>query len=157
MPTITIEEHLAFINAPAGFQEWAKGKTAQQVFDDCYRPDWLFFWAAAVDPTDRQARVIVIGTVDCLPSDGPWQAVNDTYSHRPTDPARVEAWEKWCTWAASVPCQREGHEGKSWLEYFGSRCCRSLRMVRLGGLFRHLESLFGITDTIGEELARENA
>jgi hypothetical protein len=50
-------QHLEDIGACADARIWAKGKTAQEAWDQCERADWLLWWVAQEKPDSKQDLV----------------------------------------------------------------------------------------------------
>lgn len=129
---MTLSEHLSSINAPQAFQEWASGKTAQEAWDTCHRPDWMLYWAASTKANAAQS--IMISSHDVMSCVGypnlernpQWNGivpewamiVRDTWGADPRTPRRVKAFDEWHEWILS----RDWH---------GLRFCESIRDYRL--------------------------
>jgi hypothetical protein len=134
---ITLKEHLASLEVPSAFLAWADGKTAQQAWEQCTRPDWLLFWAASTPANDTKsiklathdiASVIGHPAIHPLPE---WaRTIGATWENDPRDQRRVKAWAAWAQWcetgfSGSVAPSPE--HAKAYMELV----CHRMRQFRL--------------------------
>lgn len=58
-----LQAHLKSLDACADAREWAGERTAQQVWDQCDRADWLLWWAARTSANSKQDIVRCAATI----------------------------------------------------------------------------------------------
>ena len=57
-----VRERLIQLNACRQFCQWAEGKTAKQVWEQCNRGDWLIWWAAM---ENQEIRSLTLAKARC--------------------------------------------------------------------------------------------
>src|ERR1700732_4492904 len=56
---MTLSQHLRSVSACSNARSWAKGKVAQEAWEQCDRGDWLLWWAARTPENTKQEIVLV--------------------------------------------------------------------------------------------------
>src|ERR1700674_5812415 len=87
---MTLQEHLASLDACQAARDWAVDKTASQAWQECDRADWMLWWSARTKKNTKQQ--IVLAACDCARLVLHLVTVGE---YRPR--LAIEAAEKWAT------------------------------------------------------------